>query len=359
MQVENLLISGDVPGVEWRVPVLSFKGKNSDVPKVYMQAALHADELPGTAVLHFLCEQLREYENQDLIVGDITIVPSANPIGANQKISSLNLGRFELGGRDNFNRSFPLISYDDRAILVSETKPLKAADRLKANLLSMALEADIVLDLHCDSEALLYAYICDEFWPRATDLAAVLALDAVFLSDGQSSAFEEAVAYAWRQSASKGNDKFVTTLEYRGEQDVKADVAQKDAQNLIAFLKTRGVIKDNPVSLPDWQGVVVPLDDIEVMRAEVSGTVLFHKKCGDTVFEGELMATVLTAPGQDKPQQDYFAPQSGLVVTRTMQRFVHVQDQLMKIAGEKPSQTKRKPGTLEQQPDSFSDRSWR
>ncbi len=349
MEINEFKIQGDTNGVEWRVPILRFKGHDPKAPTVYLQAALHADELPGTAVLHFLCEQLRGLEKQGLIAGDITVVPSANPIGADQKIFSLNLGRFELGGRDNFNRSFPLISYDDRVSLLSKDTTLKAVDQLKTHLLSMALEADIVLDLHCDSEALLYAYICNEFWPRAKDLAATAGLDAVFLSDGESSAFEEAVAYAWRNCKEpKSEQRLVSTLEYRGERDVSQAMAKEDASGLVEFFKQRGIVSEKPAPQTEWQGVVVPLDDIEVIRADVSGTVLFHKNCGDKVDEGELIATVLTLPGRSENQQDYFAPQSGLVVSRSMQRFVHVQDQLMKIAGHKASKTKRKPGTLEQ-----------
>ncbi len=349
MIIEYLKISGDTAGVEWQVPVLRFAGSDPNASRVYLQAALHADELPGTAVLHFLSEMLRGFEQQGLIAGNITIVPSANPIGADQKLFSMNQGRFEFGGRENFNRNFPLISYDDRQSLYENSEHLKAVDRLKANLLAMALEADIVLDLHCDSEALLYAYVCDEFWPGSKDLATAMGLDAVFIADGESSAFDEAVSYAWRHcSEPKSDQRLASTLEYRGERDVSKELAFKDAKGLIEFFKYRGIIAQKPAGDVDWNGVVAPLDDIEVIRAEVSGTVLFHKACGAQVEEGVLLATILTTPGQDKKQYECFAPQSGLIVSRAVQRFVHVQDQLMKIAGDKPSKTKRKPGALEQ-----------
>ena len=58
--------------------------------------------------------------------------------------------------------------------------------------------ADLVIDLHCDDESLQYAYIDEAFWPEASDLAAALDMDAVLLSDGESSAFEEAVSFAWK-----------------------------------------------------------------------------------------------------------------------------------------------------------------
>ncbi|MGO7845146.1 succinylglutamate desuccinylase/aspartoacylase family protein, partial [Rhizobium johnstonii] len=86
----------------------------------------------------------------------------------------------------------------DRATLTEDLDDYPATDRLKSQLLHMALGADLVLDLHCDDESLQYAYIDEAFWPEAADLAAALEMDAVLLSDGESSAFEEAFGFAWK-----------------------------------------------------------------------------------------------------------------------------------------------------------------
>ncbi|MGO8077947.1 succinylglutamate desuccinylase/aspartoacylase family protein, partial [Rhizobium leguminosarum] len=63
-------------------------------------------------------------------------------------------GRFDLGSRTNFNRDFPLISITDRSTLIEDLDDYPATDRLKRQLLHMALGADLVLDLHCDDESL-------------------------------------------------------------------------------------------------------------------------------------------------------------------------------------------------------------
>ena len=84
-----------------------YKAPGSDV-----QAALHANELPGTALLHFLCERLRRAEAEGSILGDITVVPQANPIGAAQHMFSQHMGRFSTGNRINFNRDFPIPGAD-------------------------------------------------------------------------------------------------------------------------------------------------------------------------------------------------------------------------------------------------------
>jgi predicted deacylase len=352
MDVSEIIIPGDTPGIEWRLPVLRFSGGNSDAPKVYVQAALHAGELPGTALLHFLCERLREAEIGGRINGDITVVPHANPIGAAQSHFGELQGRFDLGSRTNFNRDFPLIAVGDRDGLIDDPDRYAATDRLKRQLLHMALGADLVLDLHCDDESLQYAYIDDAFWPEASDLAAALGMDAVLLSDGESSAFEEAVGFAWKyavpgEKKSHLPGKLSVTVELRGKRDVYADMARRDAEGLWRFLAARGIVADETVSLPAFAGPAVALDNIEMIRAPKAGTVLFHRNIGESVAEGDLLATIITRPGMPDGNLDIHAPQAGLVVTRISNRLVRRRGDLMKIACNGPSRATRKAGTLE------------
>src|SRR5664279_1690581 len=50
-------------------------------PKVYIQASLHAEELPGMLVAHHLRGLLEAAEASHLIQGEIIVVPVANAIG--------------------------------------------------------------------------------------------------------------------------------------------------------------------------------------------------------------------------------------------------------------------------------------
>ncbi|PLU66348.1 peptidase M14, partial [Sinorhizobium medicae] len=84
MDVSEIIIAGDTPGVVWRLPVFRFEGASAEAPRIYIQAALHANELPGTALLHFLLDRLRQADRDGAILGGITIVPQANPIGSAQ-----------------------------------------------------------------------------------------------------------------------------------------------------------------------------------------------------------------------------------------------------------------------------------
>ena len=44
--------------------------------------------------------------------------------------------------------------------------------RLRLELYRLAYDADIVLDMHCDDEALMHIYLTNDFWPNGADLAA-------------------------------------------------------------------------------------------------------------------------------------------------------------------------------------------
>ncbi|MBX5065885.1 succinylglutamate desuccinylase/aspartoacylase domain-containing protein [Rhizobium lentis] len=352
MDVSEIIIPGDTPGTAWRLPVLRFAGRDPKAPKIYVQAGLHADELPGTALLHFLAERLRQAESEGAIAGDITIVPQANPIGAAQSHFGELQGRFDLGSRTNFNRDFPLVSIVDRAALIEDLDDYPATDSLKRQLLHMALGADLVLDLHCDDESLQYAYLDEAFWPEAADLAAALDMQAVLLSDGESSAFEEAVGFAWkyeipgeRQSRLPG--RLSVTVELRGQRDVDPMLAKRDTDGLWRFLALRGIVRDEKIAPAEFAGPAVPLDNVEIIRAPEGGAVLFHHTIGDRVAAGALLATIVTRPGQPDGSIDLQAPQDGLILTRTSDRLVRRRGDLMKIVCAKPSKAARKAGTLE------------
>jgi len=342
MNVTEIVIEGDTPGIAWRLPVLHFAGSKADAPKIYIQAALHAGELPGTALVHFLCERLRQAEAEGAILSDIIVVPHANPIGAAQSHFGEMQGRFDLGSRTNFNRD----------LLIEGLERYPAVDRLKRQLIHMALGADLVIDLHCDDESLQYAYIDDAFWPEAADLAAALEMDAVLLSDGESSAFEEAVSFAWKyevpgEKKARLPGKLSVTVELRGARDVYPDMAKQDAAGFWRFLTARGAVQDDSVTLGAFAGPAVPLDNVEMIRAPQAGTVLFHRNIGERVEEGDLLATIITRPGMPDGTIEVRAPQAGLIVTRVSDRLVRRRGDLMKIGSDEPSSVARKPGTLE------------
>lgn len=349
MQKSEITIAGDVPGVEYRVPVLRFEGADPKAPRVYMQAALHAEELPGTAALHFLVPMLEAAEARGDLSGTITVVPRANPIGAGQYVNGAMEGRFDLASRTNFNRDYPLIGLGERDGLLEGLEGLPATDQLKRHLLHMAIGADLMLDLHCDDESQLYAYLHEAYWPKAVDLAESMALEAVLLSDGQSSAFEDAVTHAWEHGPLGtrkhwAEDRISLTMEFRGLADVDPVLGRIDAEGLYAFLQRRGVIAGDPHRREDFSGPVAGLDYVQMVNSPASGMVLFEREYGEVVEKGDHLATIVTTPGEPSGDIRVTAPTDGTIVTRITRRFVRRGDNLMKIASSELSNAKRKKG---------------
>ena len=56
---------------------------------------------------HHLRRQLAALEAAGRIVGEVILVPMANPIGLSQHVLHSHLGRFELTTGENFNRHYP------------------------------------------------------------------------------------------------------------------------------------------------------------------------------------------------------------------------------------------------------------
>ena len=81
-----------VPGTARQVHSFHY-GPRDGIRKVYIQASLHADELPGMLVAWYLKQRLAELENAGRLRGEIVVVPVANPIGLEQVLMDTPLGR--------------------------------------------------------------------------------------------------------------------------------------------------------------------------------------------------------------------------------------------------------------------------
>ncbi|MFC4624611.1 succinylglutamate desuccinylase/aspartoacylase family protein [Daeguia caeni] len=352
MKTEMIKFAGDVPGNAIELRVLRFEGSDKSATSAYLQSSLHGGELPGQAALHFLVPMLKKAEAEGRILGNITIVPQANPIGSNQWQAYQHMGRFEFHTQVNFNRAFPLLPDFDTSSLPGPDAPVALAQRLKAALLRLALPHDIVLDLHCDDESESYVYIADEFVEDMKDLAIALNSTAILAWDTTAdAAFEEACAHPvlqMPQSERNMKRRAVTTVEFRGLTDVYADMGKGDAEGLYRFLVHRGVIRDESVKLDtEFKGLVTPLSHVEMIRAPEGGMVLYHVEPGDVVEEGAKLVTVVTTPGEPEGDITLTAPQAGRILTRRSLRYVRRGDDLLKLLGAKPSAVEKRPGTLE------------
>lgn len=344
-------IRGETPGSGYSFTVLRFSGSDADAPAAYLQAALHGNELPGVAALHFLVPMLAAAEREGRLRGRVTVVPYANPIGSMQHAYGEHMGRFSLGTRVNFNRSFPMIDRPDPSLLVSDDAPLFAEERLKARLVALSLGHELILDLHCDDEGEPYIYAPAQLWSGMSDLASALGSTAAIVwSETSDHAFEEAALQPYLglpPEAARLQRRVVSTVEFRGRVDVSAELGSRDAAGLYRFLVGRGVIEDASTAPPsDFGGLVVPIDHVEMMHAPAGGAILYAVKPGDTVRAGDLLATILVAPGEEGGAIEVRAPQDGTILTRRAHRLTRTGDDLLKLLGSSRSKA-AKAGALE------------
>ncbi|RWB06297.1 succinylglutamate desuccinylase/aspartoacylase family protein [Mesorhizobium sp.] len=350
MQKSIERIAGDSEGHSYEFPVFRFEGTDKAAPSAYLQAALHAGELPGVVAIDALMPMLEKAEAEGRIKGSITVVPQANPIGRAQYHFGEHQGRFHLGTRTNFNRGFPLLAAPDVELLPDTT--LGTADqRLKTRLLQLSIGHDIVLDLHCDDEGLAYLYVHASLWPAMADCAAAMGVDAVILWDEDTDGtFEGASITPYLNlpaEVARFDRRVATTVEYRGILDVDGALAGADAEGLYRLLVARGVVQDQALSTPgSFTGLVAPLENIDMMPAPRAGAVLYKVKPGDRVAEGALLATIVHAPGEAGGRTQLFAPQAGIILTRRSRRIIRAGEDLLKLVGDRKSADARS-GTLE------------
>ncbi|MFV3131747.1 succinylglutamate desuccinylase/aspartoacylase family protein [Niveispirillum sp. KHB5.9] len=362
-QTDTITLPHGRPGTTRRLTIHRF-GTQGARPKAYIQAGLHAGELPGLVVARHLLERLTALDAEGRIKGEVVLVPMANPIGLDQVLLGGHVGRFDLATGVNFNRAFadladavsvrlrpgdlgPDASANGRFIQAAlanaaqALQPRTEADALRKLLLSHAVDADIVLDLHCDSEAVMHLYTTPACWPLGVaDLASRLEAKAVFLADvSGGEPFDEVCSTPWDTLRARhgGPETPVpvgcsaVTVELRGEGDVDDTLAAADAAALIDHLAWRGII-DMPAPLvPDTSDLATPLAGVDRVRAPVAGVALYHVALGDMVTAGRHVATVLDPFTGDR--HACHAVSDGIIWSRTQNRYAGPGDILLCVAG--------------------------
>jgi predicted deacylase len=322
MQAHRHPISKPESGAGYQLNSFHF-GTQGSGKKAYIQAALHADEVPGMLVAQFLRTELAALEAQDKVLGEIILVPAANPLGLAQAIHGAPFGRFDLSTGTNFNRAYKHVAEDLKASLegklgpdaaanvallraharasVATWQPATDAEALKKILLGLAIDADIVLDLHCDNEAVVHIYAGTPLADAVAPLSALMGAHAVLLAlEAGEEPFDEACSRLWWDLAAHFGPKYPippaclsTTVELRGEMDVSYELAQRDAAALLQFLAHSGVI-DIPVEvLPAPLCAPTPLEGVEPIAAPHAGVLVFLKNLGDKVAAGDAIADLI------------------------------------------------------------------
>ena len=348
-------------------------GKNANGKKAYIQAGLHADEPPGLLVMHHLMHELDQQDEEGRIEGEIVLVPVANPVGISQWRDTALSGRADFNTGINFNRNHLDITAqvsdalegalgddpDGNVALIRkhisevlfDIKPDDDVSFLKHRLLSLAYDADIVLDLHCDLQASVHIYTGTPLWPDAADLSAEMGAEATLLAkESGDNPFDEACSRIWWDLAEKHSTFpipaacLAATVELRGASDVSHELAIEDAQRLIRFLTRRNLIQGDETEIPELKHAATPLRGVEHIKAPVPGVVVFLKKPGAVVKKGTAIAEIVN-PVELNPEKKRVLVKcttAGVLFSINIDRYARPGRILAKIAGKKPLKGKGK-----------------
>ena len=367
------------PGTHRTISVLSF-GKTGARPKVYMQAAIHANEMPGSMALHHLMPLLVEAEKKGLIQGEIILVPTVNPIGQSQLIGNSHAGRYNNLSNENFNRNWidlsegvaekvwKKIGTDAQANVamirkaalqtLKEMKPANELQTLRVEMQKLSTDADYVLDLHCDIYAALHLFTAHNDWVKGPTgplnnqgaiqaLAADLGVEATMFNDPYPSTltFSGVNSALWARLQDKFPHAAIpqacmsVTLEMRSQNDVSDALGQSDAQNIYRWLVRQGVLSGKAAPLKKMKTAPAPISGMDVGYSTGTGFLVFHVKPGAKVKKGQPICDVIDPanPNGPKARTTYKSATDGILFSRRLDGYLSWPGQVMyRISGPKP-----------------------
>lgn len=365
MQIIKHLLKSATLGTQREL--ISLHYGSGEGQKIYLQASLHADEQPGMLVAHHLRQALDVLDAEGQIQGRVVLVPLANPIGLSQWLLNTAHGRFDLASGENFNRNYADLINSVAEQVASHLGPdatrnvalIREAMRdaiqalpadtelqdLRRTLLGLSMDADVVLDLHCDAEAVLHLYTGTDLWPQCEPLARLLGAHATLLAkESGGSPFDEACSKIWWQLAERFDGRFPippaclsVTVELRGSRDVDHALAAQDTAAILSFLRHRGVIKGPAPTLPALLYEATPLAGSMPISAPASGMLTFLKTPGTWLRAGEVVAELIDPLSAQVVELK--TPVDGLLYAHISGRFVSAGAKVAKVAGAQATRT--------------------
>ena len=340
------------PGTSRSIAWFRF-GKAGARPKVYIQSSVHANELPGAMLLHYLLPMLVEADKAGRIQGEIIVVPTMNPIGQSQLVGNAHLGRYDLLSRDNFNRNWPDLSgaVADRlgpkagrklgrdananVALIRRTaiaalkamEPANELQTMRVETMKLSIDADVVLDLHCDSEAILHVFTSERDIGGAVE---ELSADLGALSTMYNQPYAEALTFSgvngslWPRLGDRFPDAAIpqaclsVTVELRSQHDVSHALGEADAANLFRYMVRRGVIAGKAGPLPKLESAPTPIGGMDVGYCPKPGFVVYLVEAGAKVKDGQAICEIIDPrdPGGPAARTPMRARSDGILFSR-------------------------------------------
>lgn len=318
---------------------------------VYLQSNLHGAEVAGNGAIQRLLNYFQTLEPERL-QGEIRLVPACNPIGVNTRAHHFSSGRFNpYDGRD-WNRIFWDCEVEhqgaqafaekywerDRDTLQqtyrqtilqhfqSELEALQSAigvpvhESYRTQLQQLALDADIVIDLHSSgNQGLVYAYY---FRDRGASVPYFDLDFAILLDQFDGNAFDEAFINPWLAlEQALGNlgrslrfDVEAWTLELGTGMKLDPVAVERGVRGVLNYLRYQQVLQD---AIPLFHQPV-PLtraSQLTKYYATAGGFVQKRVAIGTTVKPGDVLYELLclNKTGQCPATLTVKARQAGLV----------------------------------------------
>jgi len=363
-------LTGDSPGRSTELNYFRI-GPEDAVKKVYLQAALHADEQPGIMVLHHLLPLLRAADVAGELKARFVVFPMANPLGMGDIEFGQHQGRYNRGSGVNHNRDWPVL-YDAvgdglaaklgsdadeniqsvRSALRdwAESLPrVSAFDQWRQCVVAEACDADYVFDLHCDYDSLLHIFSIPQLADNMQQLANWTGAAATMLAeDSGGGSFDEVWPAIWLRLANECADKPVPlpvvtcTLEYRGQGDTFDELNRQDAHNLYGYFQEQGLIGGTSLGVKGEARAGTDLRATEYLRAPQAGLLAYCVELGDRVEKGDRIADLIRLDGDGAfvDRMPLLSGTAGQVISRKITKYVWAGANVSKIVGSEIIETR-------------------
>lgn len=325
-----MVVAQNASGRNMNVPIYTIKGEVSG-PKVYIQSSIHGAEVQGNVVIYHLIQMLSKLT----VRGEIVLVPNCNPVGTNIKAGEYTLGRFDPVNGTNWNRGY---FYDEEKVLafaagitpeesvesirlrfraylnkcikekLDTPWGLGLAQQLNLKLQQLAVDADMVLDLHNGPVSTRHIYI-PEYAQASAKLFNIP--HAIFIPNVFAGALDEATFCPWwtlqdtlnqTQQRDINFDIEAFTLEMGSQEVIDFSDGNLDAMSILTYLSQKGVILETEFVPQTMERIGVYLANYKTLYTSFGGMVEYCVKPGQKVAAGEVMARVLNIDELDNPR---------------------------------------------------------
>ena len=367
IKVEKQLVTlnQDIAGQEIGIPVYRiFDSSVKHRTLVYIQSAVHAAEMQGSAVIYKLIEQLQELT----LNAEFVLVPNCNPFGRTQRAGEYLQGRYDATTGNNWNRFYHydrndtlqfVESLGDRVSVLSEEEVtsefkqhlkhklnekidrdwgVNTAQFLNTTLQELATDADLVLDLHTGPSSTRHIYAPEFLSEQAQlfNIENIISIPVAFAG-----ALDEASFTPWCDLANSLAEKSIEytyrvkafTVELGSQENICLTQAEQDSLGILNYLQHNKLIQGFiPLELTEITTTL--LKDYKTLFSKHAGMVEYLAKAGDKVEKGQVIARVLNSLEFDSKYAviDVRSPASGTVILHYPSAAVQVGTQLYKIA---------------------------